>query len=279
MNSIIDGKSLSEQLLNELKSGIIKKGIIPGLAVILVGNNEASAIYVRKKVEAAKRVDINAHLVSLPAESSKDQIIAAVKEYNANPDFHGIIVQLPLPDYDMADEVIAAIDPEKDADGFHPETLKKLREGKRETLPVMSRVILYILDHEKYNLRGRKVLIAAHNPYFIEGQKILLEERGGTVSSCEPTDPRLGDFTRQADVLIAAGRSPALITQDMVKDQALVIDIGIHKDSAGKTVGCIDFKQVAPKCLAITPVPNGVGPLTVAFLLKNVYEAALRSSQ
>ena len=277
MNSIIDGKSLSEQLLYELKRDITKKGITPGLAVILVGNNEASRIYVKKKLEAAKLAGIDARSVLLPAESSKDQIIAAVKEYNANPAYHGIIVQLPLPDYDMADEVIAAIDPKKDADGFHPETLKKLRAGKRETLPVMSRVILYILDHEKYNLRGKKVLIAAHNPYFIEGQKILLEERGGSVSSCEPTDSLLGDFTRQADVLIAAGRSPALITQEMVKDQALVIDIGIHKDSHGKTVGCIDFDVVAPKCLAITPVPNGVGPLTVAFLLKNVFEAALRA--
>ena len=157
-------------------------------------------------------MDINAHFRCSMLNPLKIKSSPPLKNTMANPDFHGIIVQLPLPDYDMADEVIAAIDPEKDADGFHPETLKKLREGKRETLPVMSRVILYILDHEKYNLRGRKVLIAAHNPYFIEGQKILLEERGGTVSSCEPTDPRLGDFTRQADVLIAAGRSPALIS-------------------------------------------------------------------
>lgn len=276
MNNIIDGKSLSEQLLNELRSNIAASGITPGLAVVLVGNNEASTIYVRKKLEAAKHVGISARSILLPAEASKDEIIGVVKEYNSKKDFHGIIVQLPLPDYDMANDVIAAIDPRKDADGFHPETLRALREGKRVTIPVMSRVILYILDHVNYPLLGKKVVIAAHNPYFIEGQKILLEERGGSVISCEPTDPLLGEFTRQADVLIAAGRSPGLITEEIVKEQALVIDIGINKRSDGKTVGCVDFDRVAPKCCAITPAPFGVGPLTVAYLLKNVYEAALR---
>lgn len=276
MYYLIDGKALAEQLLNELRENIVKKDIHPGLAVILVGDNKASSIYVQKKLDAAKSVGIFTQPIYLDSDASKEKILYEINACNANDDIHGMIVQLPLPVMEWGNEAIATIDPRKDADGFHPLTLKSLREGKRDILPVMSRVILYILKQINYDLTGKKVLIIAYNPSFIEGQKILLEELGGTVLSCLPEDPHLANLTSQADVLIAAGRTPYLITEPMVKDQAIVIDIGIMKLPNGKTVGCVDFPNVAPKCKAITPVPFGIGPLTVAFLLKNVYEAALR---
>lgn len=276
MYHLIDGKSLAEQLLKELRDNIMQNGIRPGLAVILVGDNKASSLYVQKKIDAAKNVGIFTQPIYLDSDSSKEKILYEINACNANDDLHGMIVQLPLPVMEWGNEAIAEIDPRKDADGFHPMTLKALREGKRDVLPVMSRVILYILKQINYDLTGKKVLIIAYNPSFIEGQKILLEELGGSVSSSFPEDPHLADLTSQADVLIAAGRTPLLITEPMVKDQAVVIDIGIIKLPDGRTVGCVDFPQVALKCRAITPVPFGIGPLTVAFLLKNVYEAALR---
>jgi methylenetetrahydrofolate dehydrogenase (NADP+)/methenyltetrahydrofolate cyclohydrolase len=274
--TIIDGKELAADVLDELKQNITDLKLKPGLGIVLVGTNAGSEIYVRNKVKAAQEVGIRVQLIQLAAEASKEKILAAVHALNADTSVHGIIVQLPLPRPEEADEIIAAIDTRKDVDGYHPATLEALRKGDREHIPVMGRVILDMLG--SFEIDRKQVVIVARNPSFIEGLKLLLEELGTTVMSAAPDQADLGAVTRTADILIAAGNTENLITADMVKDKAIIIDIGIMKNAVGKTVGCVDFEHVSPKCRAMTPVPGGVGPLTVAYLLWNTVLASITTS-
>ncbi|MEI7741503.1 MAG: tetrahydrofolate dehydrogenase/cyclohydrolase catalytic domain-containing protein [bacterium] len=271
---IIDGKKIAADLRVELKEKIAKSGIKPGLGIVFVGDDEGSEIYTRQKMRASEEAGIHAELFRLPASAKKSDILKTVNLLNMRADIHGIIVQLPLPRPEEADEVIAAIDPKKDADGYHSATLQALRDGKRGIIPVMSRVILRAVEECKLDLHGKSVVLVARNPSFIEGQKILLEERGARLVSVSPDNKKMPELAGAADLLIAAGRTEKLITTNMVKNGAVVIDIGIIKNFAGNTVGCVDFANVEPKCLGITPVPGGVGPMTVAYLLWNTFDLA-----
>jgi len=279
---ILDGKAVAAKVLAEVKAGAAdyrnRTGAPPTLAVVLVGEDPASAVYVRGKKKDAEEVGIASRDFLYPDGCSQTELLATLKMINADPGIHGILVQLPLPKELNEDQIIAAIAPEKDADGLHPMSLGNLLGGKPTMVPCTPAGCLQILDHYGIPLEGAEAVVVGRSRLVGKPLVQLLVGRNATVTTCHTRTRDLAAHCRRADILcVAAGRA-RMITGDMVKDGVVVIDVGTNRMDTGKLAGDVDFASVSPKARAITPVPGGVGPMTRAMLMRNTLRAAQRQS-
>jgi methylenetetrahydrofolate dehydrogenase (NADP+)/methenyltetrahydrofolate cyclohydrolase len=284
---IIDGKKIAEDMRAKLKAEVAelaKKGIVPGLGVILVGDDPASKSYVTAKQKACSEIGIYSYDNRLPASTSQKELIALINKMNNDPKIHGILVQLPLPKHFDELEVLMAIDPAKDIDGFHPVSVGKMVQGQKTFLPCTPHGVVQLLIHSGVKIEGANVVIVGRSN--IVGKplaNILLQKSplgNATVTVCHTRTKNLAEHTKRADIVIAAAGCPNTITADMIKDGAVVIDVGVNRiDDPSKKAGCrlvgdVDFERVKEKASLITPVPGGVGPMTITMLLYNVVDAA-----
>ena len=276
---LIDGKALAAQVRASVKPAVerlAQRGMRPGLAVILVGDHPASRAYVRNKIRACADTGVQSQLRELPGEIPQAALLEEVRALNADPQVHGILVQLPLPKHLDATPVLHAVAPAKDVDGFHPANLGALVEGQRGVVPCTPAGIMQMLKHEEIALSGRNAVVLGRSSIVGKPMALLLLQRDATVTICHSRTAQLAEVTRRADILVAAAGRARLVTADMVKPGACVIDVGINR-ADGKLVGDVDFDAVREVAGAITPVPGGVGPMTVAMLIHNAVNAALRS--
>ncbi|MCH7842539.1 MAG: bifunctional methylenetetrahydrofolate dehydrogenase/methenyltetrahydrofolate cyclohydrolase FolD [Chloroflexi bacterium] len=284
---ILDGKALAEVIQAEVATGVAeikeRHGVTPGLAAVLVGDDPASAIYVRNKRRACDEVGMVSDTILLPADSTNEQVLECVQTLNNDPRFHGILVQLPLPSQIDERLIIESLDPGKDVDGLHPFNVGKLVQGRADFVPGTPAGIQQILLRNGYDPAGANVVICGRSDIVGKPLALLLMQRAdganATVTVCHTRTKDLAEITRRADILVAAMGRPKAITADMVKEGAVVIDVGINRveDSSRKRgyrlEGDVDFEAVSQKAAAITPVPGGVGPMTIAMLLVNTLTA------
>ena len=284
---ILDGKTLAEEIRGEVATGVVemqqKHGITPGLAAVLVGDDPASAIYVRNKRRACDEVGMFSDSILLPVDSTDKQVLATVQSLNNNPRFHGILVQLPLPPQIDERLIIESLDPDKDVDGLHPFNVGKLVQGRADFVPGTPAGIQQILLRNGHDPEGANVVVCGRSDIVGKPMALLLMQRAdganATVTVCHTSTKNMAEITRQADILVAAIGRPNAIAADMVKEGAVVIDVGINRvdDESRKRgyrlVGDVDFEAVSEKAAAITPVPGGVGPMTIAMLLVNTLTA------
>lgn len=286
---IIDGKAIAEEIRNELKKDVEElkgKGITPGLAVVLVGDDPASQVYVKQKSKACEQIGIYEETIRLPGETTEEELLSTINELNSNPKFHGILVQLPLPKHIDEKKIINAISPDKDVDGFHPVNVGRMVIGEEGFLPCTPHGIQELLMRSGNDPSGKHVVIVGRSN--IVGKpmtNILIQKKDGanaTVTVCHTGTKDIAHHTKQADIIIAAAGHPNTITADMVKDGVVIIDVGVNRiedpnsKKGFRLVGDVDFENVKEKASAITPVPGGVGPMTVTMLLANTVEAARR---
>ena len=288
---VIDGVAMAAEIRAEVAEGVAemkaRHGVTPGIAVVLVGDDPASAVYVRNKNRAATEAGMMAGVYRLPAEATQDQVLAQVSEVNEDPRFHGMIVQLPLPDQVSEEAVIETIHPQKDVDGLHPENMGMLMAGMPRFVPGTPAGVQQMLIRSGYDPSGRHVVICGRSNIVGKPLANLLMQRlegsNATVTVCHTRTRDLTGLTRQADVIVAAMGVPEFVTGDMVKDGVIAVDVGINRVDAPerrrgyKLVGDIHYESVAERAAAITPVPGGVGPMTIAMLLSNTLKAARRS--
>ncbi len=274
----IDGKETSAALKAELKEKIDvfveKNGFAPGLAVVIVGNNPASAVYVRNKENACAAVGILSKTFRLPEETTEEELLSLIKKLNEDESLHGILVQLPLPKQISEERVIATISPLKDVDAFHAENVGKIMTGNYHFLPCTPAGVMALLDRYGIEVEGKRCVVIGRSNIVGKPQALLLLERNGTVTVCHSRTKNLSEITREADILVAAIGRAKFVTADMVKEGATVIDVGINRLDDGTLAGDVDFDAVEKKAYAITPVPGGVGPMTVTMLLYNTLTAA-----
>ena len=277
---LIKGSEISKQIKEELKQDIanIKENnnIMPGLATILVGENEASKVYVGAKEKACKELGIYSERIDLPVDTKESDLLALIERLNKEPKIHGILVQLPLPKHINETNVLYAIDPSKDVDGFHPVNIGKMMLGEPCFLPCTPHGILELLKRSNTDMNGAEVVVVGRSN--IVGKPVanmLLQKNGGnaTVTICHTGTKDIPSHTRRADILIVAVGKPKAITADMVKEGVVVIDVGVNRLETG-LVGDVDFDSVKEKARAITPVPGGVGPMTIVMLMKNTVQSA-----
>ncbi len=276
---LLDGKSLSKKMREEIKKeveGLKKQGVIPGLAVMLVGENPASQLYVNMKTKACEDVGIYSINHRMPKEISEDELISVIKMLNNNPMVHGILVQLPLPPHIREERVIEAIDYKKDVDGFHPYNVGTLSRGNPMFYPCTPFGIMKLFEEYKIELKGKDVVVVGAGNITGKPMSAMLTNADATVQLCHIHTKNLKDKTSKADILISAVGKPHLITQEMVKEGCVVVDVGISKIN-GKVTGDVDFEGVSQKASYITPVPGGVGPMTIAMLLYNTLKSAINS--
>ena len=276
---IIDGNALARTVRNEVAlrvTALKARGIQPGLAVVLVGDDPASAVYVRNKVKDCEEVGIASTLDRLPASTSEAALLARIDQLNADPKVHGILVQLPLPAHINEHRVIEAIAPAKDADGFHVSNVGLLLTGKPLFRPCTPYGVMRMLEHAGTPLEGAHAVVIGRSNIVGKPQALMLLAAGATVTICHSRTRDLAAQVRQADVVVAAVGKVGLVTADMIKPGATVIDVGMNRDAQGKLCGDVDFAGVSQVAGAITPVPGGVGPMTRAMLLVNTIEAAER---
>ncbi len=278
---IISGNKIAKQLRKDLKVEVeqLKEehGVTPGLTVVLVGEDPASKVYVRNKHRACERVGMVSNVVRLPEDSSHEKVMETVRELNDNPDVHGILVQLPTPDQIDDEEIINTIDPAKDVDGFHPVNMGKLLAGQPELVPCTPTGVMYMLDTLGIDLSGKEAVIVGRSNIVGKPQALLLMYRHCTITICHSRTQDLAGHLSRADIIVAATGVPKMITADMVKPGAVVMDVGINRLDDGTLVGDVDFEAVKEVASAITPVPGGVGPMTIAMLLQNTVRAARKS--
>lgn len=287
---ILDGKQIAHDIRAELKARVIElktKGVTPGLGVLLVGNDPASRSYVTAKERACKEIGLHSDEVTLPETATKEEILAVVEKFNADSAIHGILVQLPLPDSSMEQAVIEAITPEKDADGFHPISVGKMMLGQETYLPCTPHGILQILKRSGIETSGAHVVVVGRSN--IVGRPIAnmlsqkTETGNATVTMVHTRTKNMAELVKQADIIIAAVGRPNTVTADMVKEGAVVIDVGVNRveDASAqrgyRLKGDVDYDACAEVASAITPVPGGVGPMTITMLLSNTIEAAERT--
>jgi len=273
---ILDGKEIAREIREGLKircAGLKAKGVTPGLAVVLVGSDPASAIYVGQKEKACAEVGFRSFRHVLPGEVSEKELFDLVDRLNGDSSVHGILVQLPLPKGVSADRVIGRIDPGKDVDGFHPLNAGLLACGLPGVVPCTPKGVMRILERYEIPLAGRKAVVVGRSNIVGKPMAQLLLAANMTVTVCHSRTPDLGSETRQADVLVVAAGKPGIVDGSMVKEGAVVVDVGIHRTEAG-IVGDVKFDEAAEKASWITPVPGGVGPLTIAMLMENTLELA-----
>ncbi len=269
---IIDGKAISKQIKEEcrLKAERYKaQGIEITLAVIQVGSDPASGVYVRNKKRACEECGIKSLSYELPEETSEEELLSLIGRLNADREVNGILVQLPLPEHIDEDKVIQAIDVAKDMDGFHPMSAGALCTGQKGFVSCTPAGIIELLKRSNIEISGKECVVAGRSNIVGKPAALLLLRENGTVTLCHSKTADLKEVTKRADILVVAVGRPKFITADYVKEGAVVIDVGIHRNENGKLCGDVDFDSVAPKCSAITPVPGGVGPMTIAMLMSN----------
>ncbi len=277
---ILYGKDFAAQIKNSARAEVeqLKNNfnVTPGLAVIIVGENPASQVYVRNKHKTCEELGIKSEVVTMPETSTKDELLAKIDELNAAKDIHGILVQLPLPDAIKAhsEEILNRIDPLKDVDGFHPFNVGKLVTGSPTLVPCTPAGCIKMLDLAGIEIDGKRAVIIGRSNIVGKPMLHLLMARHATVTVCHSHTKNLPDVTREADILVAAMGKPKFVTADMIKSGAVVVDVGINRIAPKKLVGDVDFDAAVEVAGAITPVPGGVGLLTVAMLMKNVVKAA-----
>jgi methylenetetrahydrofolate dehydrogenase (NADP+)/methenyltetrahydrofolate cyclohydrolase len=274
---ILDGTALSKQLRTQIATNsaiLTAKGTKPGLAVVLVGTNPASQIYVRNKIKACHDANIHSELISLSEGASQEELLNVIHELNDNPSIHGILVQLPLPSQIDSHAVLESIDPEKDVDGFHVANAGALMTGKPLFIPCTPYGCMKMLESIGYPIRGARAVIVGASNIVGKPMAMLLLQAGATVTICNSKTKDLSAHTREADILVVATGKPKMIYAQMVKPGAVVIDVGINRLPDGKLCGDVDYDEVKYVADWITPVPGGVGPMTITMLLQNTLEAA-----
>ncbi|QWF38453.1 bifunctional methylenetetrahydrofolate dehydrogenase/methenyltetrahydrofolate cyclohydrolase FolD [Bordetella hinzii] len=277
---IIDGGALSQRIREEVAqrvAALAAKGVRPGLAVVLVGEDPASQVYVRNKVAACEKAGLHSVKEQYPADLSEAELLARIDALNRDPSIHGILVQLPLPAHLDSHKVIEAIAPGKDVDGFHISNAGLLMTGQPLFRPCTPYGVMKMLEAEGVALRGAEAVVVGASNIVGKPMAMLLLAAGATVTLCNSKTRDLGAQTRRADVLVVATGRPRMVTGDMIKPGAVVIDVGINRGADGKLCGDVDFASAREVAGAITPVPGGVGPMTIAMLLVNTVEAAERT--
>ena len=277
---LIDGaavaQALQARLREQLQARWTSSGVVPGLTVVLVGENPASKIYVGRKIKACAQVGIRSELIELPDSVSEARVLGEIERLNADPKVHGILVQLPLPKQISVAKVQHAIRPEKDVDGFHPQNIGALVTGEPSLQPCTPLGCLKLLDEERVPIEGRRAVVVGRSNIVGKPMALMLLQRSATVTICHSKTPDLGAVTREADILVAAVGIARLIKAPMIKPGAAVIDVGMNRLSDGTLSGDVDFAAAREVAGAITPVPGGVGPMTIAMLLHNTVLAAAR---
>ena len=283
MAKIIDGKAVSARLRQEMAAQVAEMkaaGITPGLAVVLVGEDPASQVYVRNKIRACEELGIRSTDYRLPGDTSQEALLELVAELNSREEIHGILVQLPLPRHIDENKVIAAIRKEKDVDGFHPLNVAALWMKQPCSLPCTPKGIIRMLERAGVEIAGKEaVVIGRSNIVGLPVSKLLLD-RNATVTVAHSRTKNLAEVTRRAEILVVAIGRPKFVTADMVSDGAVVIDVGVNRDpETGRLCGDVDYAAIEPKASVITPVPGGVGPMTIACLMENTIECFLRGRE
>ena len=269
---LLDGKTLANDILDKLSLKVKQLGTAPNLVVIQVGNDPASSVYVRNKERTAERVGINSETVKLSKHITQDELLEIIDKYNHFTDVNGILVQLPLPKHIDEQAILEAISPMKDVDGFHPLNVGKLNIGQKQMIPSTPAGIMELLKANHIELEGKHVVIVGRSNIVGKPLAHLLLEANATVTIAHSKTKDLKHLTKQADILVVAVGQPELITEDYVKDGTVVIDVGINRTESGLK-GDVDFNNVKSKVAAITPVPGGVGPMTIAMLMNQTYQA------
>ena len=281
MTELIDGKALSQKMQAELGRKVERlkeqHGIIPGLAVILVGDNPASQVYVRNKERSALEAGFKSETLRLSESISQEELIDIIHQYNEDKSIHGILVQLPLPQHINDKKIILAIDPKKDVDGFHPMNTGHLWSGRPMMVPCTPAGIIEMFREYHVDLEGKHAVIIGRSNIVGKPMAQLLLDKNATVTLTHSRTRNLSEVTKEADILIVAIGQGHFVTKDFVKEGAVVIDVGMNRDENGKLIGDVVFEQVAEVASMITPVPGGVGPMTITMLLEQTYQAALRS--
>lgn len=277
---LINGKEIAAAVRAELKADcatfVAKHGYAPGLAVVIVGEDPASQIYVRNKARACEEVGFCSEVHRLPAGTEQAALNALIDRLNADSRIHGILVQLPLPTHLDAEEVTLRIDPRKDVDAFHPFNVGRILLGDPIFLPCTPAGVMELLRRSGIDPSGKRCVVIGRSNIVGKPMAMLLLAANGTVTVCHSRTVGLADITREADILVSAVGRANFVTADMVKPGAVVIDVGMNRDASGKLVGDVDFPSVSPLCSFITPVPGGVGPMTITMLLRNTLVAAER---
>lgn len=279
MALIIDGKKISLEIKAEIRkevSELVAGGIRPGLVAVRVGDNTASAIYIRNKRKACEQVGIYSEEHHLPADFREEELLKIIGGFNSNPEIHGILIQLPLPEQFNTERIMRSVSPEKDVDGLHYSNVGLLTMGNPLFIPCTPAGIIEMLDRYRIPIEGRHVVIVGRSNLVGRPVALLLMHRHATITICHSKTKDIAAICRLADILVAAIGRPRFITADMVKEGAVIIDVGINRLPDKSLVGDVDFNSLESKCGWITPVPGGVGPMTIAMLLKNTVEAARR---
>ena len=277
---LIDGKKVSAEvrvcLAKEVKELKEKTGKVPGLATVLVGDDPASAVYVRNKNKICRELGFKSYEQKLSLDTSEAKLLKLIKELNSNNDIHGILVQLPLPNQIDSEKILQAIDPNKDVDGFHPINVGKLVVGNALLTPCTPSGIIKLLDHYEIDISGKHAVVLGRSNIVGKPVSMLLLQRNATITICHSRTKNLEEITRSADILVAAIGRANFVTENMVSKGAIVIDVGINRVD-GKLTGDINFETVSKKASYITPVPGGVGPMTIALLMENTLKAFKKS--
>ena len=279
MAKIIDGKAISAEIKEELKEKVAeykKQGVEITLAVVKVGNDPASAVYVRNKEKACEYVGITSRTLALPEETTEEELLKVVNDLNEDKAVNGILVQLPLPKHIDESKVLLAIDSNKDVDGFHPQSVGALSTGEPGFVSCTPAGIIQLLKRSGISIDGKDCVVVGRSNIVGKPMSMLLLRENGTVTICHSHTKNLKEVCQRADILVAAIGKPKFFDDSYVKDGAVVIDVGIHRNEENKLCGDVDYDKVVDKVSAITPVPGGVGPMTIAMLMNNCVEAALR---
>ena len=272
----MDGKALSAKVRSSILAEteeLKKKGVTPGLADIIVGNDPASEIYVRNKEKACAECGFYSEKYALPAETSQEELLGLIGQLNQSPQISGILCQLPVPDHISEEAVINAIDPKKDVDAFHPVNVGKIMVGNFDFVPCTPAGVMELIDEYQIDPKGKECVVVGRSNIVGKPMAMLLLHRHGTVTMCHSRTQHLDEVCRRADILVAAVGKAGFITPDMVKDGAVVIDVGINRNAEGKVCGDVD-PAVMEKASYMTPVPGGAGPMTITMLMKNTLKAA-----
>lgn len=273
---ILDGKKMADEIKSELKIEVLElkeKGIVPGLAVVIVGNDSASKIYVKNKKRACEEIGMSSQVFEVEEKISQKELLALIEKLNTDDKVHGILVQLPLPVHINREKIISAISPKKDVDCFHPENIGKMFLSQELFLPCTPAGILEILKRYEVDIIGKDVVIVGRSNIVGKPLALMMINEGATVTVCHSKTKNLQEKCLKADILVSAVGKAGLITKDMIKQGAVVVDVGMNRDDEGKLTGDVDFSGVSQIASAITPVPGGVGPMTIAMLLKNTIQS------
>lgn len=280
---VIDGKALAGKMQAALaeKTATLKeeKGVVPGLVVILVGEDPASQVYVRNKERSALAAGFKSEVIRLPETISEGELLDIIARYNQDKDWHGILVQLPLPAHINEEKVLLAIDPDKDVDGFHPTNMGKFWSGHPVMIPSTPAGIMEMFKEYEVELEGKSALVIGRSNIVGKPMAQLLLDANATVTIAHSRTKNLPELARQADILVVAIGRGHFVTKDFIKPGAVVIDVGMNRDENGKLIGDVAFDEVAEVASLLTPVPGGVGPMTITMLMEQTYEACLRSGK